>query len=176
MIFISAGHHPSAPGACYGEFCEHWEAVRWADRIVELLDGRAIRVPDGHLKNKVAFINSHSDATLAVEIHFNAAVDAEGNPIGNGCESLYYPGSERGRLAAETIQMGLARLFPPDRGVKEGWYRMQKRFGPDYFLAWTRCPAVIVEPEFIHHQSLIQDNRELACVTLAEGIGDAAGH
>jgi hypothetical protein len=31
MIFVSAGHYPSAPGARWERFVEHDEAVIWAD-------------------------------------------------------------------------------------------------------------------------------------------------
>jgi N-acetylmuramoyl-L-alanine amidase len=36
-----------------------------------------------------------------------------------------------------------------DRGVKEGWYKMDQANGPDYFLSATKCPSVIVEGYFL---------------------------
>ncbi|MDA3834721.1 MAG: N-acetylmuramoyl-L-alanine amidase, partial [Spirochaetales bacterium] len=36
-----------------------------------------------------------------------------------------------------------------NRGVKEGWYMMDPKNGPDYFLAETNCPAVITEFYFL---------------------------
>jgi len=168
LIFISAGHYPSAPGAKYERFIEHDEAVVWADNIVELLDG-SIRVPTGVLRTKVDFINERIlNGDVAIEIHFNAALDGEGNNIGRGCESLYYPGSEKGEALAEMCQSVLMKVYPPDRGVKEGWYRMDPSRGADFFLAKTRCVAVIIEPEFVHRSDLITDNREQAITNLVE--------
>ena len=76
MILISAGHHPTKPGACYEGFCEHDEALRWVDIICLQLGEiglECLPVPAGILKNKVNFINARSPI-LAVEIHFNSAV------------------------------------------------------------------------------------------------------
>lgn len=47
MIFISAGHYPSNPGACFGSFCEHDEAVIWAQAIAQALEGDAAFFPPG---------------------------------------------------------------------------------------------------------------------------------
>lgn len=169
-IAISAGHHPSRPGACYKGFCEHPEAVLWATLVVDLLGYQhAVQVPPGTLREKVGFINGLG-CEAAVEIHFNSAVDRDGNRVGEGSETLYYPGSARGRELAERLQSAIAPHFPPDRGVKEGWYRMDPSKGPDYFLARTRCPAVILEPEFIHHVERIRSRRDAACAAIAAAL------
>ena len=47
MIFISAGHYPSKPGACFDSFCEHDETVIWAQAIAGALEGEAAFVPPG---------------------------------------------------------------------------------------------------------------------------------
>jgi len=168
MIFISAGHYPSAPGAKHERFIEHDEAVVWADKIVELLDG-SIRVPTGVLRTKVDFINERiMNGDVAIEIHFNAALDGEGNHVGRGCESLYYPGSDKGEALALSCQAALSKTYSPDRGAKEGWYRMDRSRGADFFLAKTRCVAVIIEPEFVHRSDLITDNRKQAITNLVE--------
>lgn len=170
MICISAGHHPTKPGACFKGFCEHAEALRWAsDIVLELGYRKAVLVPPGPLRDKVQFINDH-DPVIALEVHFNSAVNARGDHIGEGCETLYYPGSTGGMLVAEEVQNELAVLFPPSRGVKEGWYRMDPSNGPDYFLARTRCPAVIVEPEFIHHVDRISKLQHPAAVSIAKAL------
>lgn len=170
MIFISAGHYPSAPGAKWERFIEHDEAVIWAEALVEQIS-TAMFVPTGVLKSKVDFINERiMNGDIAVEIHFNAARDSNNNPVGKGCETLYYPGSTKGKSLAEVCQAAMASLFPPSRGVKEGWYRMNPDNGPDFFLAKTRCPAVIIEPDFVHRSDLIMDNREQAIVNLANAL------
>jgi len=178
MIFISAGHYPSRPGAGHNNFYEHDEAVLWSRDIFDALfnladtdEPIAFEVPTGVLKDKVSYINHRAVAnSIAVEIHFNAAVDAAGNNIGRGCESLYFPGSETGKEVATRLNDALAVDFAPNRGVKEGWYRMDKRRGADFFLEKTSCPAVILEPEFIQHREKIQLHRQATCERLAEAL------
>lgn len=119
---------------------------------------------------------------MAAEIHFNSAINANGKHVGSGCETLYYPGSAKGKIIAEEIQKAMRwSLGNKDRGIKEGWYRQDHPGRVDYhgdvegdetilyFLEKTRCPAVIIEPEFIHHQTFIREMR----VQGSESIGDA---
>lgn len=184
MIHISAGHFPERPGACFGTFCEHNEAMHWAILIVEHLTQQgcgAVVVPTGPLKKKIEFING-SNPQLAVEIHFNSfkiwedanrdglITDDELHHAGRGCETLYYPESQKGVVLAHNVQDALTEFFPPDRGIKEGWYRMNPKNGPDYFLEKTACPSIIVEPDFIHKKNKIQDRRRDACIAIAEAV------
>jgi len=170
MIFISAGHHPGKPGAKFDRFIEHDEACCWIDIMAHKFGEKAIAVPVGFLKAKVDFINSRMiNGDVALEIHFNAAV-VDGKNIGNGCETLYYPGSEKGKALATVCQEALATFFLPSRGVKEGWYRMDPKRGADFFLAQTRCPAVIIEPEFVQNFQKIFDNRDDAITLLVVAL------
>ena len=172
MIFISAGHYPSAPGAKWERFIEHDEAIIWQRMLCELLGKKSLVVPVGILRDKISFINERvMNGDIALEIHFNAARDSNNNPIGRGCETLYYPGSEAGKHIATLCQDALSTLFPPDRGVKEGWYRMDPKRGPDFFLVRTKCSAVIIEPEFVHRSDIITENREEAINNLASILG-----
>ncbi len=172
MLFISAGHYPIAPGAKWERFIEHDEAVLWADALHTAVND-SIMVPTGPLRDKVSFINHRIlPGDIAIEIHFNAARDRHGDPIGRGCESLYYPGSDRGELLAWSCQNALAPLFPPSRGAREGWYRMDPNRGPDFFLSRTKCTAVIIEPEFVHRYELIQRFRNAAVDALAVALID----
>ena len=171
MIFVSAGHHPASPGAKWERFIEHDEAVIWSHELAACIGNDCLEVPTGVLRDKVDFINSRiMNGDIAIEIHFNAARNAADEPIGNGCETLYYPGSIRGKSLATLCQTALAASYPPSRGVKEGWYRMNPEKGPDFFLAKTKCPAVILEPEFVHHSELIENNREAAVIDLAAAL------
>lgn len=174
MIAISAGHYPEKPGACFDEFCEHGEAVQWAKRICEYIGSDAFYVPSGHLKNKVLAINNR-DITVAAEIHFNSfkhEVDGELVHAGEGCETLYHPDSEKGAYIANEIQQALAPTLFKDRGIKPGYYRMNPKNGVDFFLRRTRCPAIIIEPEFIHHKDRIQDTRDEACKLIAKVLSE----
>lgn len=171
-VFLAAGHYPAQPGAGFEGFYEHDEAVRWVARIVEMdADfGYVVEVPTGDLKSKTRFVNTRAQSSdIAVEIHFNAAANAAGQRVGDGCVTLYMPGSEHGRVLAEECQKALvAAMQNRDRGTVEGWYRGNRERGAYYFLERTRCPAVILEPEFVHHKDIIVGRREAACRTLYE--------
>jgi len=181
MIAISAGHYPERPGACFEDFCEHGEAMQWALTIMRHMKGEGFYVPTGHLKNKVLAINNRN-IYFAVEIHFNSfkvwkdanhdgiVTDDELMNAGEGCETLYYPGSEKGAFIANELQSAIAPALFRDRGIKPGYYRMNPKNGPDFFLAKTKCPAIILEPEFIHHKERIQDNRNITCELIAETL------
>lgn len=169
-IFVAAGHHATRPGAGRDGFYEHDEAVRWVDELMTQDNrGLLIRVPDGELKKKVDFINYRCRwDDLAVEVHFNAAVDNDGKDVGSGCVTLYMPGSEDGERFARLCQTALTSVFQPDRGVVEGWYRGEKSRGAYFFLEKTRCVATILEPEFVRHREVIQNGRVAACAALYE--------
>lgn len=182
MIHVSAGHHIRKQGAEFNGVTEYSLTVKWADRIFELLGHeRALRVPNGFLADKVRFINQHH-ASLAVEIHFNSAAiwkdknnnnivdEGEIHRVGRGSETLYYPGSKTGKEAAELMQDNLSRVLSPNRGAKEGWYRMNKSNGPDFFLAKTSCTALIIEPEFIDNLEVIGNNFDEACHVIADTL------
>ena len=173
MIFLSAGHYPERPGACFNDFCEHGEAVRWVNEIVSVIDVGVVIVPTGSLKKKTEYINNYDtggESSICVEIHFNSALK-DGHHIGTGAECLHMPESQKGAYVAHEIQGAIvADKEICDRGIKEGWYRMNRRNGPDYFLSKTRYPAVIIEPEFIQHMRVIQLKREDTCSRIAEKL------
>jgi hypothetical protein len=125
----------------------------------------AYRPPEGH---RVA---------LSAEIHFNSNEQRRGS----GCETLYYPGSKRGLAAATMIQNAMSVIYR-DRGVQEGWYRMDRPGRIDYagdvpgdevvdaFIASVPFPAVIIEPEFIFNRDVIETTRNDACALIADAI------
>jgi len=183
MILLSAAHHPLANGARYNDHNEHDEAVLWASETANLIRGRmqVNIVPTGPLAiydkvtkeiigGKIHWINQQHGVHLVCEIHFNS----DESKRQHGCETLYCPGSLIGQAVAETVQHALAGIFPPSRGAKEGWYQMDRTKGPDALLEKTRCPAIIVEPEFIYNFAVIEDRRHPACAALADALVDAA--
>ena len=173
MILISAGHYPEAKGASFGNFNEHDEAVIWAKLIAAMLGKDALVIPTGTPRQKIDFINEYHKripVTAAIEIHFNSAMDSQGNHVGSGCETLFCPGSMRGHVLAEAVHAQLIKVFKPDRGIKEGWYKMDPMNGPDAFLSKTAMPAIIMEPEFIHRVDNIKNHREEGCFAIAHGL------
>jgi hypothetical protein len=95
---------------------------------------------------------------------------------------LCYPGSAKGMELAHAVQKVLAEDFPPSRGVRAGWYRMDRPgvvdyHGDvegdetiDYFLKYTNCPAIIIEPDFVHRWDLLEHNRAHACMGMAREL------
>jgi len=182
MICISGGHNQRNKGATYEGFSEFPETLIWAEQIVRKLKSFKLRahcVSENTLIQKVEEINKKSPV-LAVEIHFNA----DPKHKGRGCETLYYPHSHKGLYLANEIQRQISSFFPPNRGVKAGWYQMDVPGVVDYvgdidgdesidfFLRATHCPAVIIEPEFIHNRSVIEIGRDVGCQVIAEALRD----
>lgn len=182
MILISAGHHETSTGAKFDGHSEYEFTTMWTDYIEKLLGERCIRVPNGTLKEKVTFLKDYGKGNLAVEIHFNSAQmwkdqnangvidDGEMINVGRGSETLYYPGSKTGLKAATMMQNALSVVAPPNRGAKEGWYQMNRAKGPDYFLARTRCTALIIEPEFIDNIHKINQIYDTGCHIIANTL------
>lgn len=182
MILLSAGHYPESPGACFFGWCEFEEAEKWVNIIAHFVreQTHVDIVPTGKLPKKVKWINEypHWKPKLAVEIHFNSSHGQKGD----GFETLYCPGSEKGKTAAQIVNDSLVGIFPKNRGIKEGWYRMDRPGvedypgdidgdeKPDYFLKATNPIALILEPEFIHNRALIETNRDAACKALAGSL------
>lgn len=172
MIIITPGHYKAATGAKNRNgFSEYPETRLWAKELVACIGEKAIYVSSQPLTKKVRRINricGEKEITLALEIHFNSAKNSAGTHVGEGSETLYYPGSIRGRELAVGVQGIISSVFSPDRGVKEGWYRRRKTSGALYFLEHTRCPAIIIEPEFIQYQERITRRRDELCEKLGE--------
>lgn len=177
MILLSAGHNPNSPGACHNGFCEHEEAVRWVNILQLLLRQRTHVdiVPTGKLSQKIAWVNAYRSepVDLAVEIHFNSDESKQQR----GSETLYAPGSIKGARAARIVQDAMSSLLGPNRGAKEGWYRMiqppDPAATPDAFLAQTNPVALILEPEFIYNRIVIESLRQVACEVLCDAFIDA---
>ena len=181
-VAFSFAHNPDRPGAKWEGLEEHSTSRRWTRRIVELLQHNgvdAVIVPHHSLRGKVEAINELG-ADLALEVHFNGC----GGCGAKGAETLYYPGSAKGRAAAEAVHAFVAKAASRDRGIKEGWYRQDHPGQVDYdgdvegdervlyFLQKTNCPALILEPEFIEQGKQIKRREMGLCRAIADGIED----
>jgi hypothetical protein len=71
---------------------------------------------------------------------------------------------------AEDLLEVLSTYFKPNRGAKEGYYKLDPNNGIDYFLKETTCHAVIMEPEFIQNLDLINSSRVLCCKMIAKKL------
>lgn len=167
-IVISAGHYPAAPGAAFGDILEHKEATTWITAIRKRLVDRGAVVcvlRPGPLSEKIKEANAFR-ADLAMELHFNADAAHKGR----GSETLYHPKSRLGKALAEEVQRSMSSLCAPNRGVKEGWYQMNVGGNIDAFLARTNCPAIIVEPLFVHETERFPVAREFVPVVIADAL------
>lgn len=171
-VGITSAHYPEAPGASWEGQSEHPESNQWS----RLLVAKLIALGIDHvwynkiksLKRKVNTLNEDK-CDLYIEIHFNAC----GGCGASGSETLYFPGSDKGKSAAEIMQKHLApAMGNTDRGAKPGWYQMDPSKGPDYFLKATNNTALIIEPEFIEHYLAIKDKREAGTSAIAAAINE----
>lgn len=182
-IALSIGHYHYAQGASFQGVTEHSLATRWV-RAIQFESERIFVPRPGKLPLKVQQIND-ADIAVAFELHFNAC--GGGGVL--GCETLYYPGSQKGKQIAEYVQLELVSLLSTkDRGAKEGWYKMDRPnsvdyFGdkegdemPDYFLAKTKMPSIILEPFFIEEavsRQVDPDDIAAAFARVLEAAADA---
>ncbi len=180
-IAISIGHYPEKSGARFEDLIEHEIAGEWVDKILDTFDDiydfdceepifEFIPVPVGTLREKVKWINSH-DFDYAIEMHFNSV----GGAIVSGAETLYMPGSYRGRQFASIVQdYTIVPLNIRDRGIKEGlyWSSRERTNTPLYFLRRTNCPAIIMEPEFLQSYKRTINNRKIVdfCYALIDAL------
>jgi N-acetylmuramoyl-L-alanine amidase len=107
-------------------------------------------------------------ASLAVELHFNAA-----NGVARGHEWLFWSGSKRSSRLATCLLARYQAAFPeiPLRGIKP---KTAGDRGAE-FLKLTHCPAVICEPFFGDNQEdwkIATDRKSDIARAIAAGIHD----
>jgi len=161
MLAISVGHHENAKGAIYKHYNEYELALLWSSLICRHLTKKFV-VVSGLLRNKTKRINVLG-CSMALEIHFNSELTKKAA----GHEVLYYPGSSKGKMFADKINTVLSGYFKPDRGIKEGYYKLNKNNGVNFFLSNTKCPSIIIEPEFIFNIDEINKQDVACCKAIA---------
>lgn len=94
---------------------------------------------DVPLSTRTGVANQHN-ADLFVSCHYNVGG-------GEGVESYHFPGSSRGKRAAELIQKQILQsgIYRRDRGVKSANF---------YVLRKTKMPAVLIEYGFMDDPGL----------------------
>lgn len=173
-IAILSGHNQYNPGATAGGYSEFDFTPSWARKTFEMVnkkldDSIAMLINSyqhPNLEDKKEMIDK-IDALFAIEIHFNSNVNAKGS------ETLHYPNSEKGMKLANCIQEEFERsnIFQPNRGIKVGHYwNNGEQDGILYLLRSTKCPTVIVEPDFMSNYENIIENEEKGPDAIAEGI------
>lgn len=210
MILLSAGHYPKSPGVTYGGLVEHSVATEWVNIIafhvrermaVDIIPtgplaifkrdvaGAVVKAANGKpivVGGKVHVVNEahrgRRPVALVAELHFNGDAARQQR----GSETMYCPGSTRGKLAASIVQGHLGKVLPPDRGIFDGWLKRDRPGVVDYpgdvngdehiaaFLELTDPVAIIIEAEFIHNRAAIEAMRDEACQAIALGLVQAA--
>ncbi len=140
------------PGAVYYGISEHDICLEIGEMIHTLCSGipglDLAMIPVGTLQEKVAHVNALVPDAL-LELHFNSATDTKVR----GVETLYFPGSPKGRKIAVEILGYIANLAAlSSRGIKER--------EDLYILKKTRCPAVVVELEFLSNENVARELKE----------------
>jgi N-acetylmuramoyl-L-alanine amidase len=165
-IAVSIGHHPAKPGYTHHNISEYSEMAILAGLIINKIQRAShhtFMIGTGELAHKVDDIN-YLNPDCAVELHLNAGG-------GHGHETLYCPGSVKGKRLALSVnnQIGVV-LNNRNRGVKEGYYRMNRANGPDYFLSITRCPAIITEIYFLDNKE--ERSKFTGSLTIADRVAE----
>ena len=168
-IFIVTGHNEhkgGASGTYKGKrYTEYDIATDWTRQIYNSLAGSyPIELIDNKsLTEKVKEINNNNPL-FAIELHFNSNVNASGS------ETLHFPNSSKGIRLAKLVQEEFNRvdIFQPDRGVKPGYFYNEygEANGIVYFLRKTKCPSVLIEPEFMSNIENIFNYQEegMSCI------------
>lgn len=179
VFVLDSGHGPNGRGsnhlgACYHGLIEAaltWETGQRLRHAIPTMNGwlyptRPTPWDTPSLAERCALANQVK-AQLFLSIHYNAVKD----PEPRGIETLYYPGSTKGKLVAAAFQGALIRQTgATDRGLKER--------GDLAVLKGTRCPAVLVELGFISNPfeaALIRSEPYQAALAqgLVDGLWDA---
>lgn len=109
------------------------------------------------LKSRVNRANSYN-LDLIIDCHCNAF-----NGTAQGCETIYYPGSVKGKKYATQIVTELGKLFA-NRGAKEDTRGL-------YVLKHTKAPCVVIEPFFCDSKvDMSKYNPEKVAKAIVKGI------
>jgi len=138
---ISLGHNPDGGHINKLEYTEAAPVVGYIIKFSMEANLKPYIVGTGDLKKKVKEINKLK-LDCCLELHLNAGG-------GRGAETLYCPGSTDGLKFANIIHKEIVSIAGKDRGVKPGFFKMDSKNPPDYFLKKTNCPAIILEHYFL---------------------------
>lgn len=147
------GHHKNSKGALSKYFgLREWDfynevVCELGDANVFLHDGN-ISGYTSRIKNTANKINQyHFD--LVIELHFNSSV----HKSANGCETLYYFRSKKGRECAKLFSKVVTNetgIKSRNDGLKALTNRKDRGFASVYY---TNAPTILIEPFFGSNKS-----------------------
>jgi N-acetylmuramoyl-L-alanine amidase len=172
IIVIDPGHGGRDPGATADGIYEKDLNLNITARLFILLKDLGFKVKMTRTDNRYLSLGDRVkiandvNTDIFISIHCNAASSNKAN----GIETLYYPGSDKGKILAGVIQHSMIdKLNITDRGFKAR---------PDLFvLKYTSMPAVLVECGFITNleesELLITDKyRNDIAAAISDGVGE----
>lgn len=151
-IAVVVGHDKIEQGAFsnllkQSEFAYHSEVVKHLPFDIYYRDSTV----NGYKSKMQKLANeiNKKNYSLVVELHYNSF-----NGIANGCEALYFKGSEIGKRQAEIFVEGITKEFKNNsRGIKEISKVSERGY---WFLKLIDAPALILEPFFGDNKEAIK--------------------
>lgn len=183
MIAICIGHSRGDGGAVSTGGVNEWAFNRdLGARVLRILRERGQeavlvdRYPAGGYGSAMDWLAEDlksMGATVAVELHFNAA----GVASAHGHEWLHWHSSVAGRRLAQCLDRRMCEAFPALRRRGLVAIRQEKERGGG-FLRKTPCPAVICEPFFGTNRvewDFYSARRDELAQVMADGMDDWRG-
>lgn len=145
-VAIVVGHTQDSKGACspHGIPCEWDFNSVVASHLTDVADIYHYDTYKGGYTNMVkrlaAKINK-KNYKIVIELHYNAA-----SPTANGCETLYYFASKKGKEYAQLFTAQIVGDFRvTSRGIKALVNSNDRGFAAVYY---TKAPTIMAEPFF----------------------------
>ena len=164
-IAFVIGHHKKSKGALAKHFnLREWdfynEVVKELGNVNVFHHDENISGYNTRIKNTAKKVNK-VDFDLVIELHFNRVSD----PRANGCETLYYFASKKGKQYALKFSEILTRetgIKSRNGGLKALSNKNDRGFASVYY---TKAPTIMLEPFFGSNESdckKIQSPKNLA--------------
>ena len=147
-VALVLGHHENSKGA-YSPYLRssEWdfydEVVDCVPDVDVYLHDKTITSYTRRIKNTARQLNK-KDYNLVIELHFNAS----SNPSANGCETLYYFASKKGRdyakLFSETVTLWTG-IKSRNGGLKALTNKGDRCYASVFY---PKAPTILIEPFF----------------------------
>jgi len=165
-IAFVIGHHERAKGAVsphlkVSEWDFYKEVLTYIQEANVFLHDHNISGYTSRIKNTASKLNK-VDFDLVVELHFNAAT-----PQANGCETLYYFNSTKGKYYAKIfsdIVHNWTGIKLRNNGLKALVNKNDRGFASVYY---PKAPTILIEPFFGTNENdcnKIESAKNMACI------------
>ena len=166
-IAFVVGHHKKSKGA-YSSFIGYSEWDFYNEVIKELGDV-SVFWHDENISGYTSRIQNTADKInrvnfdLVIELHFNSSANSKAN----GCETLYYYKSSKGRIYADKFSELIVEqtgIKSRNGGLKALENKQDRGFASVYY---TKAPTILIEPFFGSNKSdcdKIKSSKNLALI------------